>query len=160
MCVCVNSTVFKNYAVLSFENPKCIQKEQHNSQRIKVQDEGALACRESSKSRKYHRVLVKPNWLPSQLDVFDRELPVRQQNIFSRRRAACAQRVTTYEISSRKHGLKSKDNTNKRKPRDSCLLSECLACHAVLVSNIFSRQKSHVRATQYDHKTLFQRAGR
>ena len=44
--------------MLSFQSPKSIQKEEHNSQRIKVQDGSAQASRESSKSREYRRVLV------------------------------------------------------------------------------------------------------
>ena len=90
---------------------------------------------------------------------FDRELPVRRENIFSRRGAACGQRVTTHKMSSRRDGLKSEEKRGRRKPLASSLLSECLACHAVLVSNIFSRRRSRVRATRHDHKTSSQRAG-
>ena len=54
--------------------------------------------------------------LPTHLDVFDRELPVRRENIFSRREAACGQRVTTYKISSRRDGLKSEEKRGRRKP--------------------------------------------
>ena len=97
--------------------------------------------------------------LPTQLYVFDRELPVRRENIFSRREVACGQRVTTYKISSRRDGLKSEEKRGRRKPLASSLLSECLACHPVLVSNIFSRRRSRVRATRHDHKTSSQRAG-
>ena len=45
-----------------------------------------------------------------------------------------------------------------RKSLASSLLSRCLACHAVLVSIIFSRRRSRVRATCHDHKKSFQRA--
>ena len=31
VCVCVSSTAFRSYAVLSFLSPKSIQKEEHNS---------------------------------------------------------------------------------------------------------------------------------
>ena len=99
------------------------------------------------------------SWLPTQLDVFDRELPVRRENIFSRCGAACGQRVTTYKISSRRDGLKFEEKRGRRKPLASSLLSECLACHVVLVSNIFSCRRSRVRATRRDHKTSSQRAG-
>ena len=98
--------------------------------------------------------------LPTQFNVFDKELPVRRENIFSRCGAACGQRVTTYKISSRRDSLKSEEKRGRRKPLASSLLSECLACHAVLVSNIFSRRRSRVRATRHDHKTSSQRAGR
>ena len=77
---------------------------------------------------------------------FGRELPVRRENIFSRRGAACGQRVTTHKMSSRRDGLKSEEKRGRRKSPASSLLSECLACHAVLVSNILSRRRSRVRA--------------
>ena len=177
--------------VLSFQGPKNIQKEEHNSQRIKVQDGSAQACREYSESQEYRRKAVGtrrrtrlvPFVLPfsgvectqkvmntivsswkhgGPLDAtrhfFDKELPVRRENIFSRRGAACGQRVTTYKISSRRDGLKSEGTRDRKKPLASSLLSECLACHAVLVSNIFSRRRSRV-LTLHDHKTSSQRAG-
>ena len=103
---------------------------------------------------------VNTSWHSTQLDIFDRELSVRRENIFSRRGAACGQRVTTYKISSRTNGLKSEETRDRRKPLASSLLSECLACHAILVSNIFSRRRSRVRATRHDHKTSSQKAGR
>ena len=89
---------------------------------------------------------------------FGRELPVRRENIFSRR-GACGQRVTTHKMSSRRDGLKSEEKKGRRKSPASSLLSECLACHEVLVSNIFSRRRSRVRATRHDHKTSSQRTG-
>ena len=52
------SSVFRSYAVLSFQSPKSILKEEHNSQRIEVQDGSAQACREYSKSREYRREAV------------------------------------------------------------------------------------------------------
>ena len=87
---------------------------------------------------------------------FGRKLPVC---IFSRRGAACGQRVTTHKMSSRRDGLKSEENRGRRKSPASSPLSECLACRAVLVSNIFSRRRSRARATRHDHKTSSQRTG-
>ena len=45
-----------------------------------------------------------------------------------------------------KRRLKSEEKRGRRKPLASSLLSECLACHSVLVSDIFSRRRSRVRA--------------
>ena len=106
---CVSSIVFRSYAVLSFQSPKSIQKEEHNSQRIKVQGGSAQACREYSKSRIPLCARGNTGGLPTQLDIFDRELPIRRENIFSRRGAACGQRVTTYKISSRRNCLKTEN---------------------------------------------------
>ena len=94
--------------------------------------------------------------LPTQLDIFDRELSVRWENIFGRRGAACGQGVTTFKIYFCRDDLKSEETRDRRQPLASSLLSDCLACHAVLVSNIFSRRRSRVRATLYDIKTSFQ----
>ena len=41
----------------------------------------------------------------------------------------------------------------------SSLISKRLACHAVLVSNIFSRHRRRMRATRHEHKTSSLRAG-
>ena len=145
--------------MLSFQSPKSIQKEEHNSQRIKVQDGSAQACREYSKVGNTAVCSWEHRLATDATRHFGRELPVRRENIFSRRGAACGQRVTTYKRSSRRGGLKSEEMRDRRKPLASSLLSECLACHAVLVSNIFSRRRSRVRATRHDHKTSSQRAG-
>ena len=146
--------------MLSFQSRRVFRKEEHNSQRIKVQDGSAQASRESSKCRNNRRVLVGTRAGYRRNSTFrQREIPVRRENIFSRRGAACGQRVTTHKMSSRRDGLKSEEKRGRRKSPASSLLSECLACHAVLVSNILSRRRSRVRATRHDHKTSSQRTG-
>ena len=44
--------------MLNFQSPKSIQKEEHNSKMIKVQDGSAQTCREHTKRGKYRRVAV------------------------------------------------------------------------------------------------------
>ena len=41
--------------MLSFQSPKSLQKEEHNSLKIKVLDESAQACREYSESQENRR---------------------------------------------------------------------------------------------------------
>ena len=76
---------------------------------------------------------------------------------FSRPGAACGQHVTTHKMSSRRDVLKSEEKRGRKKSQASSLLLECLACNAVLVSNILSRRRSCVWATRHDHKTSSQR---
>ena len=138
--------------------------EEYSERRTQFPEDQGSRLKRAGMSRALKKSYIPPcargntATLPTKPNVFDRELPIRRENIFSRRGAACGQRVTTYKISSRRDGLKSEEKRGRRKPLASSLLSECLACHAVLVSTIFNRRRSRVRATRHDHKTSSQRA--
>ena len=129
--------------MLSFQSPKSIQKEEHNSQRIKVQDGSAQASRGSSKCQEYRRVLVGTQAGYRRISTFrQREIPVRRENIFSRRGAACGQRVTTHKMSSRRDGLKSEEKRGRRKPLASSLpLGVPLVPRSSRVKHLQSPQK-------------------
>ena len=145
--------------MLSFQSLKSILKEEHNTQMIKGLSGSAQACRVHSKSRKYRRDAVGTRADYRRSSKFSRESYRFDVRYFqSPRRRVRAARHDKKDIFSKRRSKVSRDE-RKKKPLASSLLSECLACHAVLVSNIFSRRRSRLRATRHDYKTSFQRAG-
>ena len=107
----VNSSTFKNYAVLSFQN---FLKENiiPRGSRIRTEAHRNVKCSLKVGNTPWSHGSTAAH--STQLDIFDKKLPVRRENIFSCRGATCEQRVTTYKISSRRDDLKSEETRDRR----------------------------------------------